>query len=223
MSTETFSSGGQSFEITIYPAPSDGKKYPVLVVVHGNWGLAPPYGQQILDFAASLSSKGYLTAVPKYYTDNEPHPDDTVTKEAILAAAIAHVSQKPGADPDRLGLVGYSLGAASAMTYIAEQPVGSVGVLVDFYGFLTSTIKSNLNKFPPTAIFHNERDKIVPYRINSEWLENNLPASVPHRLWPNSELNRPFHHAFKSGGGADVESRKEATDWLLLHLKPKGI
>ncbi len=51
MSSETFVSAKGTYKITIYPAPSDGKKYPVILLVHGNFGLGPPYGAPIHGFA----------------------------------------------------------------------------------------------------------------------------------------------------------------------------
>jgi carboxymethylenebutenolidase len=194
-----------------------------MIFFHGNWGLAPPFGAQIQDFAEAVAAAGYLTAVPKYYTDDEPHPFDQATKESILADAIAHVRRRPDADASRLGLVGFSLGAASAMTYIAQQPPGSVGVLVDFYGFLTPTIEGGLGRFPPTAIFHNRDDIVVPFANNSQRLDHKLPGTLHHQLWAYNDHNPPAYHAFKHNGTADVDSRKQATEWLLQYLKPVGV
>ena len=122
MTNQTFRSGGKNYAITLYGAPDDGKRYPVVIFYHGNWGLGSPFGDQIHDFAQAVSAHGYLTAVPAYYTDHEPHPLDQDTKEAILADVIAHVFKRPDADAGRLGLAGFSLGAASAMTYTVQQP-----------------------------------------------------------------------------------------------------
>ena len=41
------------------PRPADGKKYPVILLVHGNFGLGPPYGEQIQSFARDLAGLGY--------------------------------------------------------------------------------------------------------------------------------------------------------------------
>jgi dienelactone hydrolase len=116
-------------------------------LVHGNFGLGPPYGEQIQSFARDLAGLGYLTAVPQYYVDDEPHPKDTVPKDRTLADAIAAVVGHADADADRLGLIGFSLGAATAMTYIATNPPGTVKALADFFGFLTPTIRAGTVTF----------------------------------------------------------------------------
>jgi dienelactone hydrolase len=70
---ETFTSGPDTYKITMYPAPADGREAPTFLLVHGNFGLGAPFGDQIQGFGSSHSSLGYLAAVPQYYTDNVPH------------------------------------------------------------------------------------------------------------------------------------------------------
>jgi carboxymethylenebutenolidase len=137
MSNETFVNAKTTYKITIYPAPPDGKKHPVILLVHGNFGLGPPYGAQIQGFARDLAGKGYVTAVPQYYEDDKPHVDDKAPHVQTLTDAIAAVVSRSGADATRLGLIGFSLGAATAMTFITSNPLGTVKVLADFFGFLT--------------------------------------------------------------------------------------
>ena len=44
MADENFTSGGNAYRMTTYPAPADGKKHAMIMVVHGNAGLNPPFG-----------------------------------------------------------------------------------------------------------------------------------------------------------------------------------
>jgi dienelactone hydrolase len=128
--------------------------------VHGNFGLGPPYGEQIQSFARDLAGLGYLTAGPQYYVDDEPHLMDTVPKDRILADALAAVVGRADADADQLSLIGFSLGATTAMTFVATNPHGTVKALADFYGFLTPTIRAGVSRFLPTIIVHNQNDEI---------------------------------------------------------------
>jgi hypothetical protein len=34
---ETFTSERNTYKVTVYPGPTDGKKHPMIVFVHGNW------------------------------------------------------------------------------------------------------------------------------------------------------------------------------------------
>lgn len=216
----TFQSDGQDYRITVNPGRSDGSRCPAILLLHGNFGLAEPYGAQIRGFASDLASLGYVTAVPQYYTDDEPHWDDSAPHVRTLADAVAAIAGRPDVDANRVGLIGFSLGATTAMAYIAENPPETVKALADFFGFLTPGIRAAVPRFPPTIIFHNQHDMIVPVQ-NSLDLDQLLPASVEHKLVPPYDEHwPPVNHAFKPGGPADVDSRARATRWFTTHLPP---
>ena len=62
MAEETYTSGKDTYTITVYPGPADGKKHPMILVLHGNTGLKPPFGPQIHRFAKDLAAEGYMGA-----------------------------------------------------------------------------------------------------------------------------------------------------------------
>lgn len=190
--------------------------------MHGNFGLGFPYGEQIQSFARDLAGLGYVTAVPYYYLDGRPHPSDTAPKDRALTDAVAAVSRPADVNADQLGLIGFSLGATTAMTFAATSPPGTVAVLADFFGFLTPVIRGGVHRFPPTIILHNKNDQIVPVG-NSQELEGLLPAGTDHEfVSPYDERTEIGNHAFKPGGAADVDSRSRVTRWFTTHLQPVG-
>lgn len=221
MASDTFTSGGTTYKMTVNGAQTPGKRFPAVMLVHGNFGLGAPYGDQIRGFANTLNGLGYVTAVPHYYADDAPHPTDEVPHLKTLTDAIAVVLARPDADRDRLGLIGFSLGAATAMTYVASNPPGTVKALADFFGFLTDTIKNEVSRFPPTIMLHNERDRIVSVE-HSRTLNRLLPASIEHRCIEYDEQWQEVNHAFKPGDVADVNSRSEAAKWFVKYLPPTG-
>lgn len=224
MLSETFLSNGDTYKITIYPPPPDGKKYPIVFLLHGNFGLVASYGNQIQSFAKDLAGLGYVTAVPQYYQDDDSHPTDidTAPKVQILIDAISTLSSRSGSDPTRLGLIGFSLGAATAMTFIASNSLAKVKVLADFFGFITPTIRGGLSSFPPTIIFHNKNDLIVPVQ-DSEEIDRLLPSVIEHQLFKYDERWQEVNHAFKPSGAADVDSRSKTIDWFKKHIPPTGV
>ena len=224
MTSSSFVSQGNPFQIYEYPSRADGKKYPAILLLHGNAGLTEPYGDQIRGFAEDLSRLGYFAAVPKYYQDDVPHLTDTTPHAQILSDAIENVSKRLGVDPARIGLIGFSLGATTCMTLISSQPKGSISVFADFFGFLTQDIRGNADRFPPTIMFHNKDDIPVPV-TNSEELDKLLSAaSVTHHFVPPyTEDWQELHHSFEPGGSADKDSRQRATEWFVKYLPPVGI
>jgi dienelactone hydrolase len=221
-----FVSGGATHKMTIYPAAPYGEKRAVLVVLHGNAGLNPPFADLIHGFARDLATLGYVVAVPQYYADDGQHLNDIDPHPHVpaLSDALAKVSERKDADVTRLGLVGYSLGAATAMTFIASRPAGTAKVLVDFFGpvFDNGTIASGAGKFPPTIILHNRKDGLVVIAHSNQLVELLTAQGIAHRFVPYSEDNPQFrNHPFLEGGPADVDSRKQATECTGTHLRPK--
>lgn len=220
-SSQTFMSGGNTHKMTIYSAVSDTKKYPVILFLHGNFGLVPPFGDQIQSFAKDLATLGYVTAVPQYYTDDESHPFDTLPKVQVITDAILAVVNHPAVDPNRIGLVSFSLGAATAMSYISSNPQYQIKALADFFGFITQEIKDAILNFPPTIIFHNQNDLIVPVQSSKE-LDQLLPSSIAHKLVIYDEQFAGVNHAFEPGKHADDDSRLQTVNWFNSYLPPTG-
>lgn len=220
--SETFISEKNTHNITIYSNPPDSKKYPVVFLLHGNFGLVSPYGDQIQSFANDLANLKYITAVPQCYLDDDPHLTDTVPKVQVLTDAIATIVRRSAVDPSRIGLIGFSLGATTAMSYISSTSSTGVKVLADFFGFTTPTIKAGISNFPPTTIFHNINDRIVPVQ-ESEKIEQLLASNkIEHQLVTYDEKWQEVNHAFKPGEPTDVDSRLKTIDWLAKHLPPTG-
>ena len=223
---EFTTSAGDKFNIEIAPAPKDGKKHPVVVLVHGNFGLVGTFGDQLRNFAKEIAGLGYLAALPNLYLDAEPHPTDTdiAGKLPTLKAAIKHLSDnRPDGDIARLGLVGFSLGGGVAMSYINDSTAGAVKVFADFYGLVEPLLGDGVAKFPPTIIFHNKNDKrFVPPDKNSLPLADALAKSTPkieHEYHEYDEVwALGFNHAFEPGKHADTDSRDRTKKWLAKYL-----
>jgi dienelactone hydrolase len=228
MVDEKFSSGTHTYTITVYPGPTDGKKYPAVLLLHGNGGLGEPYGKQIHGFAKELAQLNYVTAVPGYYVDNKSpeHLDiDPGPHVPVLTAAIAHVAKRGDVDANRLALIGYSLGAGIAMTYIGAGSPGKISVLADFFGPVLENpaIANGAGKFPPTIIFHNKDDGIVVLPHSEELQRLLTKSGIEHLFVPSDEHGQIGNHPFAPGGDADVKSRKETIKWLLDHLAPSPL
>jgi len=221
---------GATFDIEIAPAPADGMKYPVVVLIHGNLGLVDPFGRQLRDFTQYIAKLGYLAALPTYYPAGQSRLRDTDIDAHVLAlsAAIKHLRGRPDAAPDRLGLVGFSLGGGIAMSYITASPAGTVKVFADFYGYVASLLSAGVAKFPPTIIFHNEHDPVVRVDENSERLADALAAAnIVHEpvrpyLWYQGNWERGLGHAFEPGSQDDAKSRADTEAWLTTYMPPTG-
>jgi|694.fasta_scaffold91750_3 dienelactone hydrolase len=215
-----------SFDIEIAAAPS-GMKLPLVIVVHGNFGLGAPFGQLLRSFTEQLAALGFVSALPAYYTNGRGNPLDTdiAGKLPALTAAFNHLSRRPDVDASRLALAGFSLGAGVSMAFINAMPAGTVRAFANFYGYVAPLITGGVTKFPPTIVFHNGGDPVVKPSENSEPLIDALAvANIAHEPdmgaynWYSDHWELGLNHAFAPGGFADVDSRNRAGNWIAKHI-----
>ena len=101
------------------------------------------------------------------------------------------------------------------------MPAGVIKAVVDYFGFIPDEkIYKNAGKLPPTLVFHNEKDKVVPIDMSKELLAALTAESVEqgHKFYDNGDPER-LYHPFTPGGKADVNSRSQTVNWLKTHLK----
>lgn len=192
MLNETFKVGTGTFNIDVAPGPADGKRYPVLVLLHGNFGTVSPFADPILKFTEELAGDTYVVEVPHFYADDGSDLQDTHmdSKLPILSSAISHLGARTEADAAQIGLVGFCLGGGIAMTYIVKRTTPAISVLPDFFGLTTPEILSNAEFFPSAILFHNVNDSVVPMKVNTEPLDQaleNTTKKVPHAFYHYDE------------------------------------
>ncbi len=212
-----FTSGGRPVTVEWFAAAGAGKRAPAVVMLHGADGLGRR-GEQYRAGARALAAGGYHVALVHYF-------DRTGTQWASLPAifqnfpawmetlsdALTFVGAQPGVDPNRLGVVGISLGAALSLSTAAGDR--RIKALVDYFGPVPEGSLQNATRLPPTLVLHGASDPIVPVS-NARSLEAFLQArGVPHevRIYPGEG------HGFSGAAQADATQRVAA--FLDRHLK----
>jgi dienelactone hydrolase len=227
----TFSVGSETFVMDRYPPTPGTAKRPVVLMVHGLDGLSGASGIGIRKFAEQTSDAGYLVLVPHYFgtsdgPDSAPLPElvaqrlsNDADHRTRIAAAVDRALAETDADGERLGLVGFSLGGRQVVAYAEAAPAGQVRALVDFFGWLDSTMVAAADRLPPTLVLHNNADLIVSATISRDLAASLTTAGVEHdAVFYDDDNPEQKNHAFKSGGLADVDSRQRAIAWLRAHL-----
>lgn len=208
------------YPVAIRSPGAAGRQYPVVIILHGNFGLPESIARRLLAVADKIAALGYLVAVPRYYPDDRSHEHDNNPKQhvPILEAVAEEVCSRPDAAAGKIGLVGYSLGGGVAMSWMADGAADKVGAFVDFFGYPPRDMPQQVHDFPPTAILHNRNDEVVPFRESIKLIEK-LNTETELLLVGYIE-NNPLgaHHVFAEGGDADVDSIEHAIAWLRRHL-----
>lgn len=159
----TFESGGKAIRLDAYLPDSDGK-HPTVLALYGSGG-----GVEGMDKPASmLASQGFAVFVLHYFdrTDTMQATDKQTIFRHFPAwgktvwDGIGHISQQSQVDPDRIGLLGFSLGAYLALSVASVD--ARVRVVVEFFGGLPKEMRLFMRRLCPTLILHGEADAIIP-------------------------------------------------------------
>jgi carboxymethylenebutenolidase len=74
--------------------------------------------------------------------------------------AVTFVALQPQVDPQRIGLLGFSLGAYLALSASAID--SRIHAVVEFFGGMPKEMKFFRRRLCPVLILHGEQDKTVP-------------------------------------------------------------
>ena len=203
-----FVSGGKTIAIDCFIPESEipQRRFPAVIALHGSGG-----GHDTLAATAHpLASQGFCVYVPHYF-------DRTGTTEAAMPAMFLDfplwmktlwdltslVAQQPLVDPDRLGLVGFSLGGYLAMSLASIDP--RIRVAVEYFGGLPKEIKMFMRRLPPTLILHGDADAVVPVAEAFNLSQVLQDRSVPYEI----QIYPGEGHHFTTGTRADADHRMQ--------------
>ncbi|MBE2215201.1 MAG: alpha/beta fold hydrolase [Opitutaceae bacterium] len=213
--------------------------FPAVILLHGMGGMREDYHIE----AEFLAKHGHLVLVLDYYravrpggvTGNDRERRWLAWQDEVVRA-YAYLQTRTDVAADRIALVGYSQGAAMAISTAHRLP--GLRAIVDFfgpnvegwyvggvYGMREHLPADYLEQMPPVLIQQGSADPIVP-ESNSQRLHEALLASgrvVECHVYPGS-----LHSFHKPISGTDEgkrvarEARERTLRFLRKHLSPPG-
>jgi carboxymethylenebutenolidase len=213
-----FESGGKTIPVELFE-PKGAGKHPAVVVVHGadglqSWLISLTYR----NLATELARHGYVVVLPHYFDRTDTKTGDLksmtthfVTWMRTLGDAVALLEKRPDVDPDRIGLVGLSLGAYLSISNAAFDP--RVKVVVEYFGGVLPPVADKATRMPPVLILHGEKDRIVPIaegRKVESWLKEKHWTYDMH-VYPGQG------HGFL--GPDNQDARRRTVEFLDRYLK----
>jgi dienelactone hydrolase len=166
-SAAKFRSHAKEVAIDLYEPDGSGT-YPGVILLHAADGLNEPWKSQLEQFAQELTKVGMVVAVPHYFEVTATTPGVLVNVAQnrgiwLTAArdASAFLASQSNVKRDRIGLVGFGLGANLALD-VAMTPPDTVTVraVVDYFG-PTVVLDGDIKKLPAVLIHHGLTDTIV--------------------------------------------------------------
>jgi len=142
--------------------------FPVVVLLHGSRPQRASKHYQAM--AEDLARRGYVALYVHYYDRGRRGRGSRADWTRTISDSLTFAARLPAADGDRMGLVGYSLGAFLALTGAPVDP--RVRAVVAFYGGLSGGDPAGLRRsMPPTLLLHGTADRIVPVRRSVQAFE----------------------------------------------------
>ncbi len=113
-----------------------------------------------------MAAQGYSVFVVHYFERTGTVWADHGTTRANFPAwmktvgdAITFAAQHASVNANRIGLLGFSLGAYLALSVASVEP--RVKAVVEFFGGMPEELQ-RFTRMPPVLILHGEQDRVVP-------------------------------------------------------------
>lgn len=210
----TFKSGGKAIAVETFQGPGSSPR-PTLLMLHGADGLSG--NTRYHEGARSVAAAGYQVHLVHYLdrTGERRASFSTLFQNFMpwmntVQDALAFAASYPGADPNRMGIIGISLGAALGLAVSSTDP--RVKALVNYFGPLPQGAIATTSRLPPTLVLHGSADPIVPvanaYAVEALLRQQNVPHEV--KVYPGQG------HGFR--GAAEEDATRRSLAFLQRHL-----
>lgn len=187
-SSSSFLSDGLSITVQQF-LPTASGRYPAVLALHGSGGIHEGWAEQP---ARLMAGQGYAVFVVHYFertgtvwADNATTRTNFPVWMRTIGDAITFVGQHASVDANRIGLLGFSLGAYLALSVASVEP--RVKAVVEFFGGMPEELHG-FTRMPPVLILHGEQDRVVPVteatRLKQLLERTKTPYEV--RLYPGA-------------------------------------
>jgi dienelactone hydrolase len=160
----SFESGGKNIRLDCFLPIGNGQRFPAVIGLHGSGG----GHASMADPAGLLAQQGFAVYVLHYFDRTGTVEIDGLQTILLhfpvwmktLWDAVSFVARQPRVDPERIGLLGFSLGAYLALSASAID--SRIRAVVDFFGGMPKEMRFFTRRLCPVLILHGDQDKTVP-------------------------------------------------------------
>jgi len=162
-SQTSFSSGGRQITLDCFLPAAASRRFPAIVSLHGFHGghasMAAP--------SEELAAEGFAVFVLHYFDRTGPVEANRATLIVHFPAwmktlwdAITHVARRPEVDSQRIGLLGFSLGAYLALCNASID--GRVQAVAEYFGGFPKEMNFFMRRLCPLLVLHGDADPVIP-------------------------------------------------------------
>jgi carboxymethylenebutenolidase len=214
----TYETGGATVHVTSMMPPG-GAPAPAVILAPGAAGLTIRE-RELCAYLPDLARQGFGAFLVQFLdrtgearvNRSSITPERFAIWQGALRDAVTEVSRRPGVDPKRIALVGYSLGAYLSLAVGWEDP--RIRAVVDYYGGVPGEALPR-GPSPPVLILHGDADTTVPVsearRLDALLTERGVTHEV--KVYPGGG------HVFDADDTAQRDDALErAVAFLRRHL-----
>lgn len=190
----SFESGGKHIRLDCFLPDANGQRFPAVIGLHGSGG----GHASMADPAILLAEHGFAVYVLHYFDRTGTTEIDglqTIFRHfpvwmKTLWDAVSFVARQPHIDPDRIGLLGFSLGAYLALSASAID--SRIQAVVEFFGGMPKEMKFFARRLCPVLILHGEQDKTVPVEEAYHLQQLLEKKQIPYEMQIYPEVGHGF-------------------------------
>ncbi len=156
--TEVYQERGQRYTLSI-PEGHDGEKaYPLVIALHWAGVVTPFYSQPFIEglVEPALRESGAFIAAPDCQHGEWTNPES----ESEVLALVDYLSNQFTIDPNRIALMGYSMGGAGTW-YLAARNQDLFTAAIPVAG-MPQVDSANIAWRIPLYIIHSQMDNVMP-------------------------------------------------------------
>jgi carboxymethylenebutenolidase len=245
--TDIIKVGSKDVRVERFEPKADGKKHPAIVILPGVDGMAKPFGPKYRDEAKRYAAKGYVMLIVHYLDSTDTSKEKLAdiqerfrhffnpTKEKnpaqlrgmgnqfvewtnTVKKTVEYAGKLPTVDQKRVGLAGFSLGAALGLM-AANEMNGQVAAVAELFGALPEDKVKGLKRLPPTLMMHGDIDERVPPKM-AYLLEKDLKAK---KCPVDLKMYQRVGHFFDEATITDfLDARSRIDAFFKKHLQDAG-
>jgi carboxymethylenebutenolidase len=210
--------------------PAGAGPHPAVLLLHGSEGMPERDAATYRYAARLLAGKGYVALLVHYFDSTNITRIDRKDIDArrfrawmgAVREAVQHAAGLPEVDRERIGLVGFSLGACLALAVAGEQGGPRVAAVVDLFGRLPQELAGSAAGLPPTLVLHGDADTVVK-------VEEALALAkllTQHGRTFEVKIYQKRGHLFGGANPLDPDVNDawaRSLDFLARHLRQPGV
>src|ERR1041385_4553979 len=157
----TFTSEGRPIRLDHYP-PSYPGSSPAVILIHGSGGPLhglDPFAGQAANFGVHVFVLHYFERTGHNWVAPTQIEQNFLVWLETLKDAVSFVASQPGVDAERIGLLGFSLGAFLALALATRD--SRLAAVAALFGGLPEQFVGGANNLPPILILHGAQDTTV--------------------------------------------------------------